>query len=105
MLKVEDVQAITDYCRVLGHSAREAARVFQRSRNTVAKVLTEGVEGFRHREVRRRRPRVLLAEHQAYIDDVLEGREGGLQWGKQKHKATTKTAWRERKAIREVLAG
>lgn len=85
MLKVEDVQAITDYCRVLGHSAREAARVFQRSRNTVSKVLREGVEGFRHREVRRRRPRVLLAEHRGYIDDVLEGREGGLQWGKQKH--------------------
>jgi len=85
MLKVEDVHGITDYCRVLGHSAREAARVFQRSRNTVLKVLKEGVEGFRHTEVRRRQPRVLLAEHQTYIDDVLLGREGGLQWGKQKH--------------------
>jgi transposase len=85
MLKVEDVQAITDYCRVLGHSAREAARVFQRSRNTVSKALNEGVEGFRHREVRHRRPRVLLAEHRCWIDDVLEGRQGGLQWGKQKH--------------------
>lgn len=85
MLKVEDVQGITDYCRVLGHSAREAARVFQRSRNTIAKVLQEGIEGFRHREVWRREPRVLLAEHQRYIDDVLEGREGGVQWGKQKH--------------------
>jgi len=85
MLKVEDVHGITDFCRVLGHSAREAARVFQRSRNSVAKVLTEGVEGFRHSEVRRREPRVLLAEHQRYIDDVLVGREGGVQWGKQKH--------------------
>ncbi len=85
MLKVEDVHGITDYCRVLGHSAREAARVFQRSRNTIAKALKEGIEGFRHREVQRREPRVLLAEHQRYIDDVLEGREGGVQWGKQKH--------------------
>ena len=85
MLKVEDVHGITDYCRVLGHSAREAARVFQRSRNTVAKVLKEGVEGFRHTEVRRREPRVLLGEHRDYIDDVLQGRQGGLQWGKQKH--------------------
>ena len=32
MLKVEDVQGITDYCRVLGHSSREAARVFRRPR-------------------------------------------------------------------------
>jgi transposase len=85
MLKVEDVHGITDYCRVLGHSGRQAARVFQHSRNTVAKVLKEGVEGFRHTEVRRRATRVLLAGHQAYIDDVLQGRQGGLQWGKQKH--------------------
>jgi len=27
MLKVDDVQAITDYCRALGNSARKAARV------------------------------------------------------------------------------
>jgi transposase len=85
MLKVEDVHGIVDYCRVLGNSAREAARVFQRSRNTIAKVLKEGVEGFRHTEVRRREPRVLLADHQRYIDDVLLGREGGAVWGKQKH--------------------
>lgn len=91
MLKVEDVQGISDYCRVLGHSAREAARVFQRSRNTVAKVLREGVEGFRHGEGHRRRPRVLLARHRRYVDDVLTGREGGLQWGKQKHNAITIT--------------
>lgn len=89
MLKVEDVHGITDYCRALGHSAREAARVFQRSRNTIAKVLKEGVEGFRHTEVRRRSPRVLLEEHQRYIDDVLLGRAGGLQCGKQKHNALT----------------
>ena len=85
MLKVEDVQAITDYCRVQGHSARQAARVFQRSRNTISKVLKRGVEGFRHKEVQHRRARVLLSEHQSYIDEVLLGREGGLQWGKQKH--------------------
>ena len=89
MLKVEDVHGIVDYCRVLGHSAREAARVFRRSRNTVAKVLKEGVEGFRHTEVRRRTPKVLLSEHQRYIDDVLLGRAGGVQWGKQKHNAIT----------------
>jgi transposase len=89
MLKVEDVHGIVDYCRVLGHSARKAARVFQRSRNTIAKALKEGVEGFRHAEVRRREPRVLLAEHQGYIDAVLLGRAGGVQWGKQKHNAIT----------------
>jgi len=43
MLKVEDVQAISDYCRCQGRSSREAARVFQRSRNTVSKVLYESV--------------------------------------------------------------
>ena len=91
MLKVEDVHGITDYVRVLGHSAREASRVFQRSRNTVSKVLEEGVEGFRHDEVRRRRPRVLLSEHRTWIDDVLQGRAGGLQWGKQKHNGLTIT--------------
>ena len=85
MLKVDDVQAVTDYCRVLGHSARKAARVFQRSRNTIARVLKEGVEGIRSGEVRRRKPQVLLAEHQRYIDEVLLGREGGAVWGKQKH--------------------
>jgi transposase len=85
MLKVDDVQAITDYCRALGHSARKAARVFQRSRNTIARVLKEGVEGIRPGEVRRRKPQVLLEEHQRYIDDVLLGREGGAVWGKQKH--------------------
>ena len=89
MLKVEDIQGIGEYCRVLGHSAREASRVFHRSRNTVAKVLKQGVEGFRHREVRRRKPRVLLPVHQRYIDDMLEGRKGGLQVGKQKHNALT----------------
>jgi transposase len=91
MLKVEDVQGITEYCRVLGHSGREAARVFQRSRNTVAKVLKEGVEGFRHPAGagRRRKPRVLLADHQHYIDEVLVGRAGGVQWGKQQHNAIT----------------
>jgi transposase len=51
----------------------------------VAKVLKDGVEGFRSTEVRRRTPKVLLEEHQRYIDDVLQGRQGGLQWGKQKH--------------------
>lgn len=89
MMKVEDVHGITDYCRVLGHSAREAARVFQRSRNTVAKVLKEGIDGFRHTEMWRREPRVLLARHREYINDVLEGRQGGLQWGKQKHNGLT----------------
>ncbi len=91
MLKVEDIQGIAEYCRVLGHSAREASRVFQRSRNTVAKVLKEGVEGFRHREVHRRKSRVLFPVHQHYIDDVLEGRKGGVQVGKQKHNALTIT--------------
>jgi transposase len=85
MLKVEDVQGITEYCRVQGHSVRQAARVFQRSRNTITKVLNEGVDGFRHTEVWRREPRVLLPDHQHYIDAVLQGREGGLQLGKQKH--------------------
>jgi transposase len=91
MLKVEDVKAITDYCRVLGHSVRQAARVFQRSRNTISKVLQEGLEGLRHRELRRRAPRVLLAEHQDYISDVLQGWQGGLQWGKQKQNALSIT--------------
>jgi len=85
MLKVDDVQAITDYCRGLGHSARKAARVFQRSRNTIARVLKEGAEGLRAGDVRRRKPQVLLEEHQRYIDEVLLGREGGPVWGKQKH--------------------
>lgn len=85
MLKVDDIQAITEYCRVAGHSARRAAGVFRRSRNTIAKVLKEGLEGFRHPEVRRREPRVLLPDHRRFVDEVLLGREGGLQWGKQKH--------------------
>jgi hypothetical protein len=85
MLKVENIQAITNYCRVLGHSVRQAARVFQRSRNTIAKVLKDGVEGLRHEGVRRREARVLLEEHERYIDDVLLGRAGGMVWGKQKH--------------------
>lgn len=85
MLKVENVQAITDYCRGLGNSARQAARVFQRSRNTIARVLREGAEGIRPGDARRRRPKVLLEEHQRYIDEVLLGREGGRVWGKQKH--------------------
>lgn len=85
MLKVDHVQAITDYCRVLGYSARKAARVFQRSRNTIARVLKEGVEGIRPGEARRRKPQVLLDEHQRMIDGVLLGREGGPVWGKQKH--------------------
>ena len=60
MLKVEDIHAVTDYCRVQGQSGRAAARVFQRSRNTIAKVLKEGVEGFRRKKGRRREPRVLV---------------------------------------------
>ena len=91
MLKVEDVQAITDYCRVQGQSGRAAARVFQRSRNTVSKVLKEGVEGFRRKKRGRRKPRVLLEKHQAWIDGVLQGTEGGLQTGKQKHNGITIT--------------
>jgi transposase len=89
MLKVEDIQAVTDYCRVRGQSARAAARVFQRSRNTISKVLKEGVEGFRRKKGRRREPRVLLEEHQSYIDGALLGTEGGLQIGKQKHNGIT----------------
>lgn len=85
MLKVDDVQAIVEYCRAMGHSARKAATVFRRSRNTIAKVLKEGLEGFRHPEVRRRMPRVLLPDHQRFVDEVLLGRAGGLQIGKQKH--------------------
>ena len=84
MIKVEDVQAITDYCRVGGHSVRAAARMFRHTRNTISKVLKEGVEGFRA-GLKRREPRVLLQEHQLYIDDVLLGREGGTVCGKQKH--------------------
>lgn len=89
MLKVEDIQAITDYCRVQEKSGRAAARVFQHARNTISKVLKEGVEGFRRKKGRRRRPRVLLEKHQSYIDGVLLGREGGLQIGKQKHNGIT----------------
>ena len=85
MLKVEDVQAITNYCRGLGKSARQAATVFRRSRNTIARVLKEGAERLLSGEVRRRKPQVLLDEHQRYVDDVLLGREGGPVWGKQKH--------------------
>ena len=85
MLKVEDVQAITNYCRGLGKSARQAAQVFRRSRNTIARVLKEGVAGILPGEVRRRKPQVLLDDHQRYVDDVLLGREGGPVWGKQKH--------------------
>lgn len=85
MLKVDDIDAITNYCRVLGNSARKAAGVFQRSRNTIARVLNEGVEGLRPGDIRRRKPQVLLDEHQRYIDGVLLGREGGAVWGKQKH--------------------
>lgn len=84
MLKVDDIQAIIDYCRVQGHSARKAAQVFRRARRTIARVLEEGVEGIRGR-FRKRRAQVLLKEHRALIDDVLLGREGGLVWGKQKH--------------------
>lgn len=89
MLKVEDVQGIAEYCRVQGHSGRQAARVFRHSRNTIAKVLREGLSGFERSEIRRRAPRVVLTEHQNYMDDVLQGRQGGLQWGKQKHNALT----------------
>lgn len=85
MLKVEDVQAITNCCRQLGQSARQAAKVFRRSRNTIARVLRDGAAGLTGREVRRRKPQVLLQEHQQYVDDVLQGREGGPVWGKQKH--------------------
>ena len=98
MLKVEDVQGIAEYCRVQGHSGRQAARVFQHSRNTIAKVLREGSAGFEHSELQRREPRVVLAEHQTYIDDVLQDRQGGLQWGKQKHNALTITNY-----LRETL--
>ena len=84
MIKVEDVQAITDYCRVGGHSVRAATRMFRHTRNTIAKVLKEGVEGFRA-GLKRREPRVLLEEHQLYIDGVLLGLEGGTVYGKQKH--------------------
>jgi hypothetical protein len=91
MLKVEDIDAIKDYCDKREHSGRQAARVFQRSRNTVAKVLREGVEGFRRQKGLRRRRRVVLEPHQKYIDGVLEGREGGRQHGKQKHNAITIT--------------
>ena len=85
MLKVDDVQAITHYCRALGNSGRKAARVFQRSRNTVARVLKDGAEGIWPGEVRHRKPQVLLDEHQRFVDEVLLGREGGPVWGKQKH--------------------
>ena len=85
MLKMDDVQAVTDYCRALGHSARKAARVFQRSRNTIARVLKEGIEGIRPGEIRRREPKVLLEKHQIYTDEVLLGLEGGAVYGKQKH--------------------
>ena len=91
MLKVEDIDAIKDYCEKPGYSGRQAARVFQRSRNTVAKVLRDGIEGFRRQKGLRRRPRVVLEPHQKYIDGVLEGREGGRQHGKQKHDAITIT--------------
>jgi transposase len=84
MLKVDDIQAIIDYCRVQGHSARKAAQVFRRARRTITRVLKEGVEGIRG-NFRRRRPQVLLKEHRELIDDILLGREGGLVWGKQKH--------------------
>ncbi len=85
MLKMDDVQAVTDYCRALGHSARKAARVFQRSRNTIARVLKEGMEGIRPGEIRRRAPKVFLEKHRLYTDEVLLGREGGPVYGKQKH--------------------
>jgi hypothetical protein len=76
MLKVDDMQAITDYCRALRHSARKPARVFQRSRNTIARVLKEGAEGIRPGEVRRREPQVLLAEHQRYHRRCASGSGG-----------------------------
>lgn len=31
----------------------------------------------------------LWRKHQQYIDNVLLGRAGGVQWGKQKHNART----------------
>lgn len=85
MLKVDDVQAITDYCRVAGNSIRKAARVFQRSRNTIARILESGMERLQTGYVRRRQPQVLLDEHRKFIDGVLLGREGGVVIGKQKH--------------------
>jgi len=85
MLKVEDVQAITNYCRGLGKSARQAANVFRRSRNTIARVLKDGAAGILPGDIRRRRPQVLLDEHQRFVDAVLLGREGGPVFGKQKH--------------------
>ena len=84
MLKVDDIQAIIDYCRVQGHSARQVARVFRRARKTITRVLKDGVERIRG-GFHRRQPQVLLPEHRAFIDDILLGREGGLVWGKQKH--------------------
>ncbi len=84
MLKVDDVQAIIDYCRVQGHSGRKASEVFRRARNTISRVLKEGAEGIRG-GFHKRSPKVLLAEHRELIDDILLGREGGLVWGKQKH--------------------
>lgn len=84
MLKVDDVQAIIDFCRVQGHSARKAARVFRRARNTIQRVLKEGAEGLRG-NLRQRAPQVLLEVHRQLIDDILLGREGGLVWGKQRH--------------------
>ena len=41
--------------------------------------------------MRRRKPQVLLEEHQRCIDDVLLGREGGAVWGKQKHNGVSIT--------------
>ena len=84
MLKVDDVQAIIDYCRLQGHSARKAARVFRRARNTIQRILKEGAEALRGGP-RQRSPQVLLEDHRQLIDDILLGREGGLVWGKQKH--------------------
>lgn len=91
MLKVDDVAAITQYCRVQGNSMRQAARVFRRARNTIARVVKSGMEDFRGKDGAHRAPRVLLPEHRSYIDDVLQGRHGEAVRGKQKPTAITIT--------------
>lgn len=85
MLRVDDIQAITAYCRVAGNSIRKAAKVFRRSRNTIARVLETGMARLQDGYVRRRKSQVLLDEHREFVDGVLLGREGGVVCGKQKH--------------------
>lgn len=73
---MDDVQAITDYCRGQGKSAHKAAEVFRRSRNMIARVLKRGVIRLRTESGRRRQPDVLLESYQDLIDDALLGRNG-----------------------------